>query len=53
MQAAASCIDEVSLTAALGCAAPKLWRGYQVYSADIKNISFQFSLSSLRSRVAG
>jgi len=34
-------------------AAPKLWRGYQVYGADIKNISFQFSLSSLRPRVAG
>ena len=34
-------------------AAPKLWRGYQVYGADIKNISFQFSLSSLRLRVAG
>jgi hypothetical protein len=53
IQAAASCIDEVSLTTPLGCAAPKLWRGYQVCGADIKNISFQFSLSRLRSRVAG
>jgi hypothetical protein len=52
IQAAASCIDEVSLTAAFSSAAPKLWRGYQAYGADIKNISFQFSLSSLRSRVA-
>jgi hypothetical protein len=53
IQAAASCIDGVSLTAGARLRRTKLWRGYQVYGADIKNISFQFPLSSLRSRVAG